>query len=70
MLGVLFFLCAREDLNLHTRRHTHLKGACIPISPLAQHTPFDYTYFYKRENPIPESGIGFSGELINVVYVI
>ena len=25
--------CGREDLNLHTFRHSHLKTACIPISP-------------------------------------
>jgi hypothetical protein len=24
----------REDLNLHALRHSHLKAACIPISPL------------------------------------
>jgi len=25
-------LCAGEDLNLHARRHTHLKGAWLPIT--------------------------------------
>jgi len=60
-VGVVVFQCAREDLNLHTRRHTHLKGACIPISPLAHihylihrlvevcnSRPSDYTYFWER----------------------
>ena len=28
--------CRREDLNLHTLRHTHLKRTCIPISPRRQ----------------------------------
>ena len=26
-----FYLCAGEDLNLHTRRHNHLKVACLPF---------------------------------------
>ncbi len=26
-------VCGREDLNLHALRHSHLKTACIPISP-------------------------------------
>ncbi len=25
--------CPREDSNLHTLRHSHLKAACLPISP-------------------------------------
>ncbi len=28
--------CPGEDLNLHTLRHSHLKAACIPISPPGQ----------------------------------
>src|SRR3990172_4534088 len=28
----------REDLNLHALRHSHLKAACIPISPLTRKT--------------------------------
>ena len=29
-------MCAREDSNLHTRRHCRLKTARLPISPRAQ----------------------------------
>ena len=34
--SVFYLLCRREDLNLHTLRHTHLKRTCIPISPRRQ----------------------------------
>ncbi len=34
--GLSHCLCAREDLNLHALRHTHLKRACLPIPALAQ----------------------------------
>ncbi len=28
-----YIWCPREDSNLHTLRHSHLKAACLPISP-------------------------------------
>jgi len=38
-----FVLCAREDLNLHARRHIHLKDACLPF----QHSRIYYQHIPK-----------------------
>jgi len=37
------FWCAREDLNLHARRHIHLKDACLPF----QHSRIYYQHIPK-----------------------
>lgn len=61
-------LCAREDLNLHTLRHIHLKDTCIPISPLAHIAPTHYSqhtiYFQvnsKRKNSFSELFLNLAG---------
>jgi hypothetical protein len=35
-MRVIFFMCRRGDSNPHSLRHTPLKRACLPISPLRQ----------------------------------
>jgi D-alanyl-D-alanine carboxypeptidase len=48
------FLCRRPDSNRHVLRHTPLKRACLPISPLRHfNSKVKYLYFcYMLRNPL------------------
>src|SRR3990172_2190950 len=55
----------REDLNLHALRHSHLKAACIPISPLTPN-PLKYTVLQIQTQSAAGEATKYFNYVVNV----